>query len=337
MLKLRNILILLPFLVPAAAQAQFLPEPVQYVISPEVPGPREQVTIEVQGVGAFLGDAKITWQENGKTTSSGVGVRTYTFTTGALGSVTNLRVDIQSDTSGSFSKTFVFRPSSVALVWEADTSAPPLYRGKTLYSGGSKLRVVAFPNVVINGSRVAPQSLSYQWTRADQAISGQSGQGRNALALDGDQLQPSEDIRVDVYFGTALVARGQLTIPAAEPVVLLYERDALRGTLTDTALPAGISLAKKEITVVAQPYHFSKAALDSGALSYTWMLEGNEISGPDSVRGILTLRQTGSGAGQGVLAVDVQNNLDDQLVQAAHGMLTILFGGSASGSSLFGI
>ncbi len=335
--KLRNILILLPFFMPAVAQAQFLPEPVQYVISPEVPGPNQQVTVEVQGVGAFLGDAKITWKQNDRIVNSGVGVRTYTFVTGALGSVTNLRVDIQSDTNGSFGKTFVFRPSSVALIWEADTSAPPLYAGKPLYSGGSQLKVAAFPSVVINGSRVASQSLSYQWTRKDELLAGQSGQGRNVLTLEGDQLQTGEDVRVDVYFGTALVARGNIFVPATTPLVRLYERDALRGTLTDAALPGGISLSKKEITVVAQPYHFSKATLDAGVLSYAWMLDGNEISGPDSSRGILTLRQTGSGAGEGQLTLDIQNNSNDQLVQAAGTMLTILFGGTASGGSLFGI
>jgi len=335
--KLRNILILLPFLMPAVAHAQFLPEPVQYIISPEVPGPNQQVTVEVQGVGAFLGDAQITWQEGGKTTSSGVGVRTYTFVTGALGSVTNLRVDIKSDTNGSFSKTFVFRPSTVALVWEADTSAPPLYGGKPLYSGGSQLKVVAFPSVVINGSRVASQSLSYQWTRKDELLAGQSGQGRSVLTLEGDQLQTGEDVRVDVYFGVALVARGRIFIPTTEPVVHLYERDALRGILTDAALPSGISLAKKEITILAQPYHFSKTALDAGVLSYAWMLDGNEITGPDSARGLLTLRQTGSGEGEASLVVDIQNNSGDQLVQAAKAVLWILFGGSASDSSLFGI
>lgn len=322
---------------PALAHAQFLPEPVQYVISPEVPGPNQQVTIEAEGIGAFLGDAKITWQENGKTTSSGVGVRTYTFSTGAIGSVTTIRVDIASETSGSFTKTFVFRPSTLALVWEADTTAPPLYAGKTLYSGGSKLRVVAYPTVVINGSRVAAQSLSYQWMRGDQALPAQSGQGRQVLDLIGDQLQPSEDIGVKVYFGTALVAQGGISVPAVAPAVRLYERDALRGTLTDAALPSGISLAKREITIAAQPYFFARAAAESGALAYAWTLDGDEIVGPDSARGLLTLRQTGSGAGEAQLAVDIQNSMDDQLVQAASTMLMILFGGATQGSSLFGL
>ncbi len=319
------------------AGAQYAPEPIQYVITPEVPGPNQTVTIEAQGIGAFLGDAAIAWQKDGTTALSGAGERTYSFTTGGIGTVTTVRVSIQSQSDGSFSKTFVFRPSTVNLVWEADTSAPPLFAGKPLYSAGSAIKVVAFPTVVVNGARVAPQSLSYQWTRADQALPGQSGLGRNTLSLDGDQLQAQEDIAVSVYLGSSLVAQGGITIPVTTPQLLLYERNALRGVLYDTALPAGIALEDREITIVAQPYYFSNNALRAGALEYAWALDGNEITGPDSARGILTLRQTGSGAGQSELSATLQNNVDDQLVQAAETLITILFGGQSSGASLFGL
>lgn len=321
-------------LVPALVSAQqFLPEPVQYVISPEVPGPNEQVTIEAQGVGLFLGDAQITWQQDGKTVKSGAGESSYTFTTGALGSVTRISISIQSKTTGSFKKEFVVRPSSVNLVWEADTVVPRLYQGKALYSGGSMLKVVAFPSVVINGSRVAPQSLSYNWSRGGDIMPAQSGLGRNTLTFQGDQLQTAEEVVVDVYFGTNLVARGGVGIPAAEPQLRFYERDALRGILYDSALPEGILLTKKEITLFAQPYYFSSGGLPR----YSWMLGGNETTGPDSERGVLTLRQTGTGSGQADLAAEVQNDAVDQLVQAADRTLTIFFGGQSSGASLFGI
>jgi hypothetical protein len=334
---LRNILLSLALVTPALASAQFLPEPVQYIVTPEVPGPNQTVTIEAQGIGAFLGDAAIAWQKDGKTVQSGAGLRTYSFVTGGIGSVTQVRVDIKSSTNGSFSKTFVFRPSAVNLIWEADTSAPPLYGGKPLYSAGSSLKVVAFPTVVINGSRVAAQSLSYQWTRQDQALPAASGLGRNTLSFDGDQLQPEEDIGVSVYFGSSLVAQGAVAIPASEPQLRLYERNALRGVLYDAALPAGIALSDKEITIAAQPYYFSNASLKAGVLEYSWALDGNEISGPDSARGILTLRQTGSGSGQSVLSATLQNSAQDQLVQSAQTLITILFGGQSSTGSLFGL
>lgn len=322
---------------PALAAAQFAPDPIQYVITPDVPGPNQTVNIEAQGIGTFVGDAAITWQQDGTTVLSGVGERSYSFVTGNIGSVTTIKLTIQSKTDGTFTKTFVFRPSSINLVWEADTSAPPMFLGKPLYSAGSPLKVVAFPVVVINGARVSSQSLSFQWTRQDQALPAQSGLGRNTLSLNGDQLQAEENIMVKVYFGTSLVAEGAIAIPAKEPELRLYERNALRGVLYDSALPSGIALEDKEITVAAQPYYFSNPAVRAGALEYAWTLDGNEITGPDSARGILTLRQTGGGVGRSTLAATLQNNAEDQLVQAAETFVTILFGGTSSGSSLFGL
>jgi hypothetical protein len=335
--RLKTLLYVLLLSAPAAVGAQFAPDPIQYVITPEVPGPNQTVTIEAQGIGAFLGDASITWQKDGKTVQAGAGLRTYSFITGGIGSVTQVRVDIKSSTNGSFSKTFVFRPSAVNLIWEADTSAPPLFAGKPLYSAGSAVKVAAFPTVVINGSRVASQSLSYQWTRQDQALPAQSGLGRNTLQFDGDQLQPEEDIGVGVYFGSSLVAQGAIAIPASQTQLKLYERNALRGVLYDAALPQGIALSDKEITIAAQPYYFSNQSLKAGTLQYAWALDGNEITGPDSGRGILTLRQTGSGSGQSTLTATLQNNMQDQLVQSAQTLITILFGGQAASGSLFGL
>ena len=190
---------------------------------------------------------------------------------------------------------------------------------------------------MVNGARVAAQSLSYQWTRNDQALPAQSGLARSTLSFDGDQLQSGEGIAVKVYLGSSLVAQGAVAIPATQPQLRLYERNPLRGVLYDSALPSGISLTDKEITIAAQPYYFSNTALRAGALKYAWELNGNEITGPDTARGILTLRQTGGGAGQSTLSAALQNTNDDQLVQAADTLITILFGQQASGSSLFGL
>lgn len=323
------------FCISGTAHAQALPDPVQYIVSPEVPGPNQQVTIEAQGIGAFLGDATITWQKDGQAVQSGAGLRTYTLMTGGLGSITRVRIDIKSTTNGSFSREFVFRPSVVNLVWEADTSAPPLYLGKPLYSAGSPLKIAAFPTIVINGSRVAPQSLSYQWSRNDEPQPQQSGLGRSTLAIDGDQLQAQEDIGLDVYFGSSLVARGGIVIPATEPQLALYERDALRGILYDAVLPQAFALNAKEITIAAQPYHFALPTLAAGAIPYTWDLNGDEITGPDSARGVLTLRQTGTGEGTATLGVALQNNTSGQLVQAARTAVSILFGQQGSATASF--
>lgn len=338
---LRNLLLIAALLAANTAYAQSLggqPDPVQYIVAPETPGPHAPVSIEVQGVGSFLGDATVTWSLNGAVAKQGIGASSFSFTTGDLGEQSTVHLTIDSATQGTITHVFTFIPSTINLVWEADTSVPPLYAGKALYSAGSSLTIVAFPTVIISGKKVAAQSLSYQWSVNDTPQPADSGTGKYVLSYSGDQLQDGESVAVDVYFGALKVGHGELTIPATAPQLLLYNKDALRGVVWDQALPASIALNTPEITLQAQPYFFDNASLTNGLISWSWVLNGASVTGPDSDQGILTLRQTGQGQGGATLSVGAQNNSDTQLIQSAQAALNIAFGQAKSGlSSFFGI
>ncbi|HEV8666378.1 MAG TPA: hypothetical protein VN665_00835 [Candidatus Paceibacterota bacterium] len=338
--KLLNYFVLVIFVLLLAVpfvHAQTVPDPLQYTVSPETPGPNTQVTIDVEGIGAFLGNSTITWSENGKVISSGVGVRDFTFTTGGLGTQTKVHVEIDAGSEGTFTNDWTFSPSSVNMIWEADTSVPPMYKGKALYSGGSNLKVVAFPSIVSGGRSLSPGSLSYQWTVNDVPAPQVSGLARNSISFQGDQLQPQEDVTVTVYNGASQVGFGEVIIPATTPLILMYDKDPLRGLLLDTALPTALSLSAKEFTIQAVPYYFANSSLQSGAAAYAWTLNGSDTTGPNAAKGQLTLRQTGSGTGSAVIGVTIQNSDSDKLVQAAQTAMQIVFGGSSSSGSLFGI
>ena len=311
--------------------AQTVPAPVQYIVAPEAPGARENVAIEIQGVGSFLGSANITWSKDGKVVKEGIGERSYTFVTGALGEKTTVRATIDSS-QGVFTRTFTFNPSRVNLIWEADTTVPLLYQGKALYSAGSNYKVVALPTVFSGSARVAHSALSYQWIYRGDPVPEVSGLGRNIFTRTGDQLQPGEDVAVDVYYGVNKVGHAELFLPATAPFILLYQYDALRGILYEAALPAAISLAAKEITIKAEAFYFSTATAKSGLIPFVWTLSGTETTGPDSARGILTLRQTGSGSGSADIGVSMQNNNPNQLVQSAQTSLQLVFGAEQSNS-----
>ena len=324
-------------LVHAQSTTGTVPAPIQYVVSPETPGPNTQVTIEAQGVGTFLGDATITWSVNGKVVSSGVGTRNFSFTTGALGTQTKIHVTVNSSSEGTLTQDWTFVPSSVTMLWEADTSVPPLYKGKALYSGGSNLKVVAFPSVVVGGKTVPPSRLSFQWSLQGDPLPQQSGLGQNSLSFTGDQLQQQEDVAVTVYNGPTQVGFGEVIIPATTPQILIYDKDPLRGMLLDSALPTALSLSAKEFTIQAVPYYFANSSLQTGAAAYAWTLNNEDTTGPNAAKGELTLRQTGSGTGSAVIGVTIQNSDPDKLVQAAQTAIQIVFGSSSSGSSLFGL
>jgi hypothetical protein len=344
MYKLRNIfifscvLLVAPLLTYAQAVGS-APDPVQYIVAPQTPGPNTNVAIQVQGTGTFLGDSTVTWSENGKIVSSGTGDSAFNFTTGPLGTETVIHVDINSSQEGDITHTFTFIPSIIDLVWEADTTAPPLFKGKSLYSAGSTLRVVAFPTILANGGHLPASSLSYQWAVNSTPDPSGSGLGKSSYTFIGDQLQPQEDVTVDVYYGANDVGRGEVVIPNSTPELVLYDQDPLRGTLYDEALPGTISLDTKQLTVDAVPYYFSNASVADGGLEYAWTLNGSTITGPESAKGVLTLVQTGSGTGAADLSVTLQDNDTDKLVQAAQATLQLVFGQSTGSnlSSFFGL
>ena len=321
----------------AYAQLNAVPSPVQYIVSPQTPGPNTPVTIEVQGVGSFLGNAKITWSQNGKVVATGVGMRNFTFTTGALGTQTSVHVEINSSSQGTITNDWTFSPSTVIMLWEADTSIPPLYRGKALYSGGSKLKVVALPTVAIKNKGIPTNDLSFQWTVNDTPAPQFSGLGQNSISFTGDQLQPQENVEVSIQYGSTQVGYGQVVIPATTPQILLYDNDPLRGLLFDSVLPNPVNMSSKELTVQAIPYYFDNQSLQNGSAAYSWTLNGNSTTGPSASKGLLTLRQTGTGSGAATIGVSIQNTDTNLLVQAADAALQVMFGQSGSGSSLFGI
>jgi hypothetical protein len=296
------------------------------------------VVIEVQGVGTFLGESQITWQVDGKTVLSGIGERRFSFTVGSLGSQTSVSVTINSATKGVITKSFIFKPSTVTLLWEADTTVPLLYAGKALYSGGSGLKVVAIPQVIAAGATVSANNLSFQWERNGTPMTSLSGKGRSTLTLNGNQLLPEERVGVTVLLNDTTVARGSVIILASKPLLRIYELDPLRGMLTDRALSGQVSLAGKEVSVKAEPYFFANLG-STGPLSYEWTLNNKQATGPDTSRGILTLRQTGEGTGSASLFVSLQNTNPSQYVQSASAALSLLFGGSSGNSlsSFFGI
>jgi len=334
-------LVLLLLVVAQPASAQILGvgnDPIRAIISPQVPAPGETVRIELQGVGTFLGDAMVTWQQDGKTVKSGTGERAYSFVAGPLGKLTRIQATIVSGIEGTITRSFTFVPSTVNLVWEANTSAPPLYRGKALYSPGSNVRVIAFPQIVANGRTLSSNSLSFQWQRNDEAEASQSGAERNSFTFTGDQLKTEEVVVVDVYLDNLLVGRGSITIPASKPQIVLYPRDPLRGILWSEAFPAAVSLTAKEITVQAVPYFFSNESLANTDLEYAWKLNGRTTTGPNADEGIITLRQTGEGTGQVSLSAALQNTNGARLLQSAQAAVRIVFGTqSNTGPSFFGL
>ncbi len=332
----------LMFILPSAqAQTSLVSEldPVKFLFAPDVPAPREKVRIEVQGVGSFLGNATITWRLNGSVALTGKGERAFTFTSGDLGVQSRVDVTIVSTEKGTITKSFVFTPSVVNLIWEADTSTPPLFKGKSFYSAGSTVTVNAFPTIVANGRTISSNNFSFQWSRNGSVLTQQSGLGRSSFTFNGDQLLKRELVGVEVYLENVLVGKASVSIPVTNPVLVLYRRDPLLGVHYDRAVTSPFTLTSTETTLFAQPYYFSNNSIANNALAFTWNINNKEVTGPSTADGVITLRQTGPGSGQSNLGVKLQNMDERRFLQAAQTAIRVVFGEKSNSilPSLFGL
>jgi hypothetical protein len=82
----------------------------------------------------------------------------------------------------------------VTLLWEASTYVPPFYKGKSLYSAGADIHVVAIPQVNDSAGNPIPASdLTFKWEMNGDAYADHSGLGRDTLDFTGRRLDDEID------------------------------------------------------------------------------------------------------------------------------------------------
>ncbi len=299
---------------------------VRIKVSPEVPGPDTPVTIELQDTSSSLADTLITWELDGKEVLSGVGRHSFSFTTGSVGEERFVSVRAEKGGEALFERDFVFRPGVVTLAWEADTYAPPFYKGKTLASPGADIRVFAMTDIRdAFGKPMGEGDLMFLWERDGTKLADRSGIGRSSFLFTGNQLLNGERITVVVRRRDGeVVGKGSIFIPYIDPVIYFYERNPLRGILYETRLPSQVTVGGEEFTLVAEPYFASARTRSDGSLSYAWNVGGSPVEG---ARGLVTLRSEG-GEGGATVSLSMQHVLRSRLLQAADASLDVLFSGT---------
>ena len=118
-------------------------------VIPEVPGPFERATLVLTSYAADLDRSLVVWSVNGKEIQRGIGKKSFSFILGGVGSVSVVRVDVQTSTLGTITNTLTFNPGYVDILWEAsDSYVPPFYKGKALPSSQANMRLTAVPTML---------------------------------------------------------------------------------------------------------------------------------------------------------------------------------------------
>ncbi len=275
-------------------------------ISPEVPGPNQNVRITLSSYSTNINKASISWNINGKDSISGTGKTTFSFTTGDIGSKTEVNIVIIVAEGSRIDKKITIQPSQVDLLWEApDSYVSPFYKGKAMASQESKVNVVALP-IESNGS-IIPGNKVYSWKKKYTVDQTNSGYGKYSYIVKNSYLDQSDIVSVNVSSQSGSGSVGTLNLNYVKPQIMFYENNPALGLKLNKLLNTGFSLPSGEMTIRAEPFYFSKnkSSVTGKNMEYKWKINGTNVPPPEKPNE-LTIRGNNQ-AGLATISLDITN------------------------------
>lgn len=300
------------FFVPLIAYAQLaLPGfdgAVRMSLTPTEPHPQDIAKVTLESSLIDLSASDIVWYVDSKKvpgTGTSLSVRL-----GALGSQTSVSARITTPEGSILGTDTTLTPTSVDLLYDADTYVPPFYAGRSLPSAGSGLRVQAIAHFVKGGVEVKPSDIIYTWHRSGRVLGTASGRGRDTLSTGSPNLYGSDDISVTAesvdgdFRGSASV-----TVRSFEPVLRLYEDNPLFGLRLDQALASTTHTSGREMTFAAIPFFSTISSPSDPSLTYDWGVNGSSVSTSAAAPHELTLGAAEGGSALLTLSMADSSNI----------------------------
>ncbi|MBI2109003.1 MAG: hypothetical protein HYT93_02360 [Parcubacteria group bacterium] len=303
------------------AHAQIAPS-INISITPGEPRAYEDVLVALESFSINLNTARISWRLNNKLEQDGVGKTTFTFKTGELGSVSMVQITINTENE-IIERNFEVHPAEVDLVWEAFTYAPPFYKGKSLASSKSRIKIAAIPHFISeNGKKISSNSLIYTWQQDRRVLGSFSGTGKESIFITAPGLFQTSNISVSVSSQDGIYkARSAVVIESRNPEIIFYEKHPTEGIKYDNALGPQLNLSQEEITLRAEPYFFSGEDFASRKVNFGWSLNSNSVESSEKINEITLKRDTAGGIAQ--VALEIKNAIN--ILQEAAAELIIRF------------
>lgn len=291
-------------------------------ISPENPGPYQDITLRTTSDYIDLNRYNASWYVDGKRVASGIGQRTATVKTRGYGQRTNVIILIQlPDTL--IKKTFTFEPQDMTVMWEAvDAYVPPFYEGKKLLPREGIVKAVAVPNFKTNDGRpFKPATGVYRWARNGNVVSTATGYGKSSFTFKNNKIRANEAITVTASDLAGNYETTQtFSIPTFNPKILFYEKNPRTGLTAPFSL-TNLSLVGAQTIVQAEPFFFSLVNKEVNALTFGWAMNESPINLADTNnKQIVTLENPGE-RGAAVLTLGISN--PNSLFQQASARLPI--------------
>lgn len=269
--------------------------------------PNENVDINLSSFAANLDTVLITWFVNGRNTSSGIGKKSFSLTTGASGSDTTVMVKLDFP-DGEIQKTVSIRPNVMALLWQAnDSYVPPFYKGKAMPTLESEIKVVAMPEIRSRTGIVDPKNMTYAWRKDYSNEQEGSGYGKNFFLYTGDYLEGTNNIEVAASTIDGQYSSGaNVDITAGSPEISFYKQDNDLGTIWEKALENGHRIQNGE-TIVAIPYFISPKRIQSPILNWSWFINDSLVNIQGVKKNVIPLKVEEGTSGTSKLRLEMEN------------------------------
>lgn len=272
-------------------------------IIPKYPKPFETVRITIEDYSRDLNKVDISWSLNGKVEKSGQGLKKFQLTVGALGTVSDVSVNM-----GGIVHRLTLRPAVTDILWQTDTYTPPFYAGKALHSNQSLITFEAEPFFITEGGvRLDPETLVYNWKNNGKLNNSASGYGKRTLKYSSTILLKPVDVSVEVSSTDGVFrSLSSVTVADSETETVFYENHPLYGIIFETALNDKEFLIEgREVNIKAVPYFFSNQQKNFDGLSYDWKLNNSPLDQRDD--GIIFRKPEGVAKGRSLVSLTVKN------------------------------
>jgi len=292
---------------------------VALTITPELPGPNEEVTAKLETIGFEMSRASVTWRKNGEVIEGSDG-RRVTLETGPAGSDTTITAHVTLADSSRLTARRTLQTAAIDMVWEADTYTPPLYKGKARYTPMANATVAAIPRT---GGVYNADNLLYEWKVDGRRVAERTA-GKNSYAIRGSAINQDRVITARVYTpGGVPLAQQSMSLSSVSPEVQLYSQTTDTSVQYTHALSDAVTLDEQRLNVLAIPYFFSTTAPVAPSLDYTWSMNNTRFTTSYPPHGV-TLERPNDTQGRARVSVSVRHQ--EKVSQNANAQATIRFG-----------
>src|SRR3989344_2647967 len=292
-----------------AQSLNFSQTTIEIQLIPEIPRSNEPVYVSLTSYATDLNSATITWKINSKTQSSGIGERSFSFTTGGMNTKTTLGITIKTAEGETIEKSLVIKPSEVDMIWQSKSFVPPFYKGKAMFSHQNEITFIAIPHITgSNGGEIGAKNLIYRWKKNGTVIEDASGFGKNSYTFTGSLISRPVEVSVEVSsLNDNGIGFGSVYIKPSEPSIILYKKGPTYGIKFEEALQNTVGLDNsKEVTVVGMPFFFGTKNQSSSELLYKWSINGVPI-GNDTSATTQVFRQKEGTSGSSKISLSIEN------------------------------